>query len=250
MGLGQRMKSGERLVGTFVKTPAYETVEVLALAGFDFLCVDGEHGAFDRGRADASLALGRALGVPMLVRVARASPEYILAALDGGAEGVVVPHVRSRDEAADVARWARFGPGGRGFAGFTRWAGFGRATMAEALRRSAEDTVVLAQIEDVEALPHLDAIAAVEGIDALFLGPGDLSIAMGKADTASADLAEARAAIGRAARAAGKGFASWVPDAGGAAASLADGVNVVFCGSDQGLMLAGARQALAGLRTG
>jgi 2-keto-3-deoxy-L-rhamnonate aldolase RhmA len=247
-GLRARIRAGDRLTGTFVRTPSHETVEVLARAGFDFLCVDGEHGAIDRGRADALLAVGRALGVPMLMRVATGAPEHILAALDSGAEGVVVPHVRSAAEAGAVARWARFGRGGRGFAGYTRWAGFGSVPMAEALARSQDETVVLAQIEDAEALDALEAIAGTEGIDALFLGPGDLSIALGKTDVSSPELAAARAAIGRAARGAGKGFATFVPGAAAAAASLADGANLLFVGSDQGLMVDGARRALEALR--
>jgi len=242
----QRMLAGEVMAGTFVKTPAYEVVEVLAKSGLDFLCLDGEHAPFDRARMDVCLAMARALDVPTLVRVPSAAPENILPALDSGAVGVVVPHVASVEIAEAVAKAARFGHGGRGYAGSTRWAGFATRGMADVMAQSAE-TVVIAQIEEPEAVDDAAAIAAVEGVDGLFLGPADLTVAYGGGAEAAASLEAALAAVGAAAKAAGKAYMSFIPDGSKAAAWHAHGMTLFFISSEHGFMMSAARQSAAGV---
>ena len=79
--LKSRMLAGDRLVGTFLKTPALELVEILKPTGLDFICLDAEHAPFDRARMDGCLAMARALDFPTLVRVPSASPENLLMGL-------------------------------------------------------------------------------------------------------------------------------------------------------------------------
>ena len=93
---------GEVHLGTFVKTPAPQIVEVLALAGLDFAVLDAEHAPWDRGTLDLVLLAGRASGLPLLVRVAERSAVAILPVLDQGAAGIVVPHVDSAADAQDA----------------------------------------------------------------------------------------------------------------------------------------------------
>ncbi|NKX43925.1 HpcH/HpaI aldolase family protein [Roseicyclus persicicus] len=242
--------AGTTLVGTFMKTPAVDVLEVLILAGLDFVCLDGEHAPFDRAALNACAAVARAAGLPLLVRVPSAAPADIGAALDLGATGIVVPHVTDPETAARVAKSARFGHGGRGYAGSTRWAGFGTSDMATLLARSREETVVIAQVEDPEAVEACEAIAAVPGIDALFLGPADLSVAYGKTDQSSPELHAAMARVGRAAAAAGKGYATFVPHAEAGRALEQHGFTAWFVASEHAWMLAGARAAVAGLKRG
>ncbi len=246
--LRTRMQNGDILAGTFLKTPAHEIIEVLALAGLDFVCLDAEHAPFDRARTDACLAVARALDLPTLVRVPWGRPEHIQMALDAGATGIVVPHVSSAEAAADIARVARFGPGGRGFAGSTRWAGYATARMAELLARSAEETVVVAMIEEPEGVAAATEIAATPGIDALMLGPADLSVALGKTDQSSPELTDAYRTVGAACAMENKTFATWVPDADAAVGRHASGVRMFFAASEHSWMLQGARAAAAGLK--
>ena len=117
----------------------------------------------------------------VLVRLPSAAPEQVLNALDSGATGIVVPHIRSVEEARAIVAASRYGAGGRGYAGSSRAAGYTTRSMADHLRNSAEQTVVIAQIEDPEAVEAIDAIAAVDGIDALFVGRVDLTVAYGAA---------------------------------------------------------------------
>ncbi|MFM9976684.1 MAG: HpcH/HpaI aldolase family protein [Sphingomonadaceae bacterium] len=178
MTFRDRLRGGELLVGTWIKTPHPHVVEVLSLSALDCLVLDAEHAPFDRTSLDLCIMAARAGDMPVLVRPASASHDHILNALDCGAAGIIVPHVRSAAEARDIVRACHYEPGGRGFAGSTRAAAYTTLGMAKH-RAQAEDITVIAQIEDVEALDAIDAIAAVDGIDALFIGRADLTISFG-----------------------------------------------------------------------
>ena len=190
-GFRQRLQQGERLLGTFVKTPHPAVVEVLALSPLDCLCLDAEHAPFGRSELDVALLAARANDMPVLVRVPDAQPATILNALDLGATGVVVPHVVSARQAEDIVCASRFGPGGRGYAGSTRAAAFGTGTLEQNLRRANESTTVILQIEDSAALPNIEAIAAVDGVDALFIGRMDLTLSLGLTSPAASAVVEA-----------------------------------------------------------
>lgn len=88
-GFRQRLLSRVPLAGTFLKTPAFQLIEILAQSELDFVCLDAEHAPFDRNAIDACCAMGRALDFPVLVRVGDGSPREILQALDCGAVGIV-----------------------------------------------------------------------------------------------------------------------------------------------------------------
>ncbi len=240
-----RLTGGERLVGTFFKTPAPVMAEVLGQSGLDVVCVDAEHAAFDRGSLDAVLAVLRLKDMPALVRIPAARPEHILTALDAGAVGVVVPHVTSAAEAAAVVKAAHFGPGGRGYAGSTRAAGFAGRPIGAHLARSAAETVVVAQIEDLEALDALDEILAVDGIDALFIGRIDLTVALGETSSDAPAVVAAVERIVARARAAGRTVGMFTPTVDEAVAWQAKGASFFLLGSDQGFVLAGANALAA-----
>ncbi|MEL7026462.1 MAG: aldolase/citrate lyase family protein [Pseudomonadota bacterium] len=235
------------LVGTFVKTPDHVVVETLARSGLDFICLDGEHAPFDRGRLDACLAVGRALNFPCMVRVPAARAEYILQALDMGAAGLVIPHVDSTAKAHKMGKLSRFGNGGRGFAGSTRGSDWGDGGMVGALARGG-DPVVLVQIEETEAVEEAEGIAAAPGIDGVFLGPADLTVGYGHTAMGSPELTEAYDRVGKAAAAAYRSYASFAatPEAGDAL--RAHNVNMLFIASDLSWLLAGAKAAAAALQ--
>lgn len=246
--LKQRMLRGDMLSGTFLKTPALQLVEILSLSGMDFVALDAEHSPFDRGSIDACLGIARALNFPALVRIAEGTPAAILTVLDSGATGVIVPHVNSVEKAQDIAKAARFGHGGRGFAGSTRWAGYATRKMPDILAQSKTETVVLAQIEEPEALDVIDDIAAVEGIDGLFVGPADLAVSFGLTDPAAPEVRHAIKRVGEAAKKHGKcliTFApntSWVPDL------KALGVSMFFIASEHAFLLTGAKAVADDIR--
>jgi len=240
--LKQRLAAGDPILGTFLKTTNPHVVEVLATCGFDCICIDAEHAPFDRHSIDLCLLAARAGGVPALVRPASAMPHHYLSALDSGADGVLVPHIRTADEARELARAVHYGPGGRGYAGSTRAAGFGMAAMPDHRRLSRERTVAIAQIEDAEALDEIDAIARVEGLDALFVGRIDLTVSLGCESPDDARVEEAVGRIVEACVTARKPVGMFLPRAADVPAWLARGVNFFLLGSDHSLMRSGARQ--------
>ncbi len=246
-GLRARMQAGDRLAGTFMKTPDHSVLEVLILAGLDFVCMDAEHAPFDRTAMDACLAVANARDFPVLVRLPEGTPARILEVLDMGAAGIVVPHVDSVEKARAVARAARFGHGGRGYAGSTRWAGYTTQKMPDLLDRSQAETVVIAQIEEPEGVEAAAQIAAVPGIDGLFTGPADLTVSYGHRGLDNDDLQAAMASTGQACAAAGKTFVTWVPNVETAQAWRAHGFSMFFVSSEHGWILQGARAVADGI---
>ena len=211
-GFKQKMLSGEILAGTFLKTPNYILVEVLAQSKLDFICLDAEHSPFDRAALDQCLSISRALDFPVLVRVGENSAKEILWALDCGAVGLVIPHVDTVEKAKLASKSARYGLSGRGFAGSTRWAAYATEHMPSIIKRSNEETIVLAQIEEPAGVDKATEIAAIDGIDGLFVGPADLSVGYGYDHQNSGELKAALVSVGEASRKAGKAFVSFVPN--------------------------------------
>ena len=240
--LKSRMLGGENLSGTFLKTPALQLIEIFAKSGMDFIALDAEHSPFDRGTADACLGMARALNFPALVRIPDGSPSQILTMLDSGATGLVVPHVNTVEKAKEVAKAARFGHGGRGFAGSTRWAGYATRTMADILQQSEDETVILAQIEEPEAVEAIDEIAAVDGIDALFVGPADLAVCYGLTDPAAPQVRDAIGRVGEAAKKHGKCLVTFAPNTSWVPDLKALGVTMFFVASEHTFILNTANQ--------
>ena len=239
-GFRQRLADGEQLLGTFIKTPSPMVCEVLAGSALDVLCIDAEHSPFDRLAQDQCIHAVRSAGTASLVRVPSAAPEHILNALDCGATGVVVPHVTAPEIAEQVARATHFGAGGRGYAGSTRAAGYTRKAMAEHLADSADQTTVIAQIEDLEALDAIDEIAAVDRVDCLFVGRIDLTVALGAASPKDPVVIAAVEKICRSAGDAGRPVGMFVGDLDEVPRWQAAAASLFLLASDHGFLLQGA----------
>ncbi len=244
----QRLISRELLIGTWVKTPSPIVCEVLAKSDLDALCLDAEHAPFGRLELDACISATRAAGMTPLVRVPSADPHNILNALDCGATGIVVPHVRTVEDAEAICLRSLYGPGGRGYAGSSRAAGFAGKAIADQLRESAEQTTIIAQIEDVEALEAIDEIAAVERLDCLFIGRIDLTVALGKTDPNDSVVVDAVATICDAGQKANTAIGMFVTDVAEAKQWRDHGASLFLLQSDQAFLLAGAANLTAALR--
>ena len=241
-----RVLSRDLLVGTFLKTPHYVMIEVFAQSAFDFLCLDAEHAPFDRRAIDECMAVSRALDFPVLVRVGDTSHREILWALDCGAVGIVAPHIERVSQAEEIAKAARFGLGGRGYAGSSRWAGYATKKMPDLLAQSRDETVVIAQIEEPASVNLSDKIASINGIDALFAGPADLSVGMGFENQDSDELKTALKKIGLAAKKNGKGYASFISHAKQSKSwSKTYGVNMFFVGSEHSYIRSKANEIVS-----
>ena len=239
MTLRDRLHAGDVLAGTWVKTPHPHVVEILALSPLDLIVLDAEHAPFDRASLDLCIMAARAGGKAALVRPASSAHEHLLNALDCGADGVIVPHVRSAEEARAIVRACHYVPGGRGFAGSTRAAVYTTLGMAKH-RAAAKAITVVAQIEDIEAVEAIDEIAAVEGLDALFIGRADLTISMG-AETSDDDAVVAAVdRICAAGAAAGIPVGMFLARVGDVPLWRAKGATLFVLSSDQDFLLKGA----------
>lgn len=238
-----RLRGGDPLIGTFIKTPSSIVAEVLALSPLDVVCIDTEHAPFGRVDVDQCIAALRAADCPSLVRVADDSPTEIRSALDCGATGILVPHVTSAEQAAAITKAAHFGDGGRGFAGSPRAASYTKKSMQDHMQESAEQTTVIVQIEDLAALENVAEIAAVPEVDAIFVGRIDLAVAMScspmddevvsTVQRICDDAREADAAVGM-----------FTPDMSEIPDWRKRGTSLFLLGSDQSMILSGA-EALA-----
>jgi 2-keto-3-deoxy-L-rhamnonate aldolase RhmA len=212
-GLRSRLAAGDTaLVATLQLARSGDVARIFASAGFDALVLDAEHNLIGADAAGEILLAALGAGIAPLLRLPDAAPGPIGQALSAGALGVVIPRIETAEDAAAVARAARFAPRGRRplppvFPHFGREP-IGQAQTVAVLEA---ETLVVAIIETRRAVENAAAIAAVEGVDVLFLGASDLTADLGrpgaKADPALWESAEAVAA---ACRAAGK-----VPGMGG-----------------------------------
>jgi 2-keto-3-deoxy-L-rhamnonate aldolase RhmA len=234
-----RLAAGETLFGTFLTLGSPLAAESLGLAGFDWLLVDLEHGGGDESLLLGQLLGATAAGVHPLVRVETDARGRTARALDLGVEGVMCPQINSVEQAEAWASALHYGTG-RGIALFHRAARFG--TDPDALEGARERTLGIAQIESPAAVEAVEGIAATDGIDVLFVGPSDLSFAMGR--FRELDHPEFRSAIERvvaAARDAGKAAGIFLASPDQVPAAVADGFRMIAIGSDGGFMMQAAR---------
>ena len=242
--LRQDIRSGRSLIGMFSILSSPEVVEMVGLAGFDFVIIDLEHGPYGL-RAAASLILAaRARGLTPWVRVRANEASLVGAALDAGAAGVLVPQVGSADAARSLVAAARFAPEGhRGLNPWVSAADFNAG--ADWLRDANASVAVTAMVEGEEGLANLGGILAVDGLDAIFLGPVDLAQSMGLGlQPEHPRVVDSIVSVVEQAARVGKAVAIFAPHAAAARRWIERGVRLVAVSEDTAVMAA----ALRGLR--
>lgn len=170
------------LLGTFIKTPHPHNTEVISKLGFATICLDAEHAPFERHSLDMCILAAKANNQHVIVRLPNDHHDTILNALDLGADGIVVPHIKTAKQLNSIVKHSYYGHNGRGYAGSTRMAGYTTNNLKDNLQHNKLNTSVIAQIEDLDALNDLDAICGIEGLDCLFIGRMDLTVALGETD--------------------------------------------------------------------
>ena len=174
--LRAKWEAGEASFGLWAGIPASLTAELAAAAGYDYVCVDLQHGLSTEGTMVSMFQAAQAGGAVPLARLAWNEPWQIMRALDLGAAGVILPLIDTADDAARAVEACRYPPHGKRSYGPVR---------AELLIGSADmdvlaaDALCIAMIETRAGLDNLDEIAATPGLDGLYIGPSDLSIALG-----------------------------------------------------------------------
>lgn len=236
-------------VGTFAMAASPLMAEALGCVGFDWTVVDMEHTPLD---LDSLVRMLQAVaGTPMLpiTRVPWNDTVMVKRVLDAGAQTVMFPFVQNADEARAAVAACKYPPHGvRGMAAMSRGSRFG--TVKDYFKVANDAISVVVQIETPQALGLVDAIAGVDGVDSVFLGPGDLSGAMGHVgNLMHPDVVDAMAKATARCHAAGKpvGSVAGTPEA--VAIYRGIGIDYIGCASDLGLMMRQCAAVLASIRS-
>jgi 2-keto-3-deoxy-L-rhamnonate aldolase RhmA len=184
-----RLNANEPMMGTLAFLPSADIVELLAVAGFNFVIIDLEHSPTTMETALHMVRAAQLHGMAPLIRVRENSDKLILQALEIGAEGIVVPFVQSAADVERAAKAIRYAPGGvRGTCTASRPSRYGtlRANFAEHARRTNDEIALVALIEDAAGVDAIEEIVACEpGLDAVLVGRSDLSASLGRMGQAS-----------------------------------------------------------------
>ncbi len=241
-------KAEQPVLNGWLAIPNSFSAEVMAHQGWDSLTIDLQHGVIDYAALVPMLqAISTTATVP-IVRVPWLEPGIVMKALDAGAYAIICPMVNTREEAQRFVAYTNYAPKG------TRSFGPIRATMyggPDYAQRANETIVRFAMIETAQALDNLDDILSVEGLDAIYIGPSDLSLALGCRpvfDDVDPPVAQAIDHIVARAKVHGvvAGIHNGVPTV--ASARIAKGFQFVTLGSDARLLAAGSQQLLQAMK--
>jgi 4-hydroxy-2-oxoheptanedioate aldolase len=224
------------------------TAEVMARQGFDALCIDLQHGTTGMSDLVPMLQAVSQTDTTPVVRVPWNDPATIMKALDFGAYAIIVPLVNSAEDAAKAVAACRYPPTGMRSSGPVRAVHYGGA---DYLAKADDEIVVMAMIETKEGLANLDAICATPGLDAVYIGPSDLSFALGlppRMDNTDPLHLETCDKIREAAHRHGKKACMHCMSAAFAAGAVKRGFDLVMLTSDLTSMVAGARRQLDDLK--
>lgn len=248
----ESLAAGKLVLGMSVRQS--RTVDIASIAknsGFDFLWIDMEHSSISLDTAIQLCLASIPWGITPLVRVQSKHGFHLSRVLDGGAMGVIVPHVDTADEARKITDACLFRPrGGRGVSGAAPQLGFKTLPFREMRQQLNDLTMIVVQIESPEAVENAEAIAAVPGIDVLLIGTNDLCAAMGiDGETDHPKVEAAYAHVISAARKHGKHVGTAGARNEAATRKFIEmGARLVNCGSDYTMIMKGAAQAVSSMR--
>ena len=196
----EKFLNHELSVGTFTQLTSTVAVEALGRTGLDYVLIDTEHSAVGIEFLSSAITAADAAGIVPLVRINDIARSKVLQPLDYGAQGLIVPAVETVEQVRRLVEYAKFPPvGNRGFCP-TRDGGYGYDEVSMQgtdvyFAHANQETLLIPQCETVGCLDHIEEITAMDGVDGIFVGPFDLSIALGRPMAFDCD--EMRAALDR-----------------------------------------------------
>ncbi len=247
-GIRTIWNEGRAAILGWVHIPSLLAVETLARCGYDGLVIDLQHGEADLASAMPLLPAILAAGIEPLVRMQANDAGDIGRMLDFGAYGVIAPLINNAEDAGRFAGALHYPPQG------VRSFGPRRPPMrhgSDYFAQASQTIVSLAMVETREALDNLDAIIGTAGLDGIFIGPADLSVALGKpprADTEDADVLSAIRHIIARCKAGGRKVGIFCNDGSYGRRMIAEGCDLVSLAPDLTLMTAAARASVQAAR--
>ena len=229
------LKEGKAVIGTFIKLTDPSTVELISNAGFDTMVIDNEHTVMSTETMVNLIRMSDATGIVPIVRVRENSRSQILQALDAGAYGIMVPETGTKHDVQLVVERTKYAPlGKRGYSASQRSANYGNMVPKEYSELSNAETLVVVYCETMEAINNLDEMLTVDGVDVVFVGPFDLTQALGViGEPNHPKVLEAIDMIVKKVRAAGKAAGIIAPDAEKTKQFIEQGFQLIILGSDQ-----------------
>lgn len=182
--LKERLVAGESVFGSFAFLPSPDIVEIMGLAGFDFVLIDLEHSPKDWDAVSNMVRAAELHGMAPLIRVSENSEKSILQVLELGIEGIVLPFVQSAEDVRRAVGAMNYAPkGARGTCTLTRAARYGglRSAFIEHTQKLNDRLVLVAQVEDAQGVENIESICAVSpGVDVMMIGRSDLASSLGR----------------------------------------------------------------------
>ena len=178
MSLKNKLKNNKLTLGSWITIGHPSIVDIMSSAGFEWLVVDIEHTSIDLTTAHNLIATIQANNMKALVRVSKNEEVIIKRILDMGADGIVVPMIKSKIDAIEAINYAKYPPIGKRGVGLFRAQKYGLG-FNEYKNWVNEELVIIAQIEHIEAVNNIEEIITTDGIDGVIIGPYDLSGSMG-----------------------------------------------------------------------
>lgn len=178
----EKLNRGERVLGTFFHTGSALVMEAIGLSGMDYVIIDKEHSQISVETAADMIRAAEARDLTPFVRIKEISRSSVLKLLDLGAKGLIVPAVGGVDDVKKLVEYSKYPPlGNRGMA-MCRGADFGLNALPldEHWALLNRETLMIPMCETTECLESIEEIAALDGVDGIFIGPCDLSIALGR----------------------------------------------------------------------
>ena len=179
--LRQKLSEGKVVYGTMLqelRSPA--VIQLVANAGYDFVFIDMEHGAYNMETVADLIKVARLANLVPLVRVPDAEYHLIARVLDAGAQGIMVPRIENREQVERVLESAKYPPiGKRGCSVFKGHADYQPEPQLEFTRQANQENMIILQIERKLAIERIDELLAIPGVDGAIMGPNDLALSLG-----------------------------------------------------------------------
>jgi 2-keto-3-deoxy-L-rhamnonate aldolase RhmA len=250
MTLKEKLAKREVTIGSWMQFGNPLVAEVMAKAGFDWLTVDMEHSATTIEQAISLIQVIELCGCAPLVRLSANNPTEIKHVMDAGAHGVIVPNVKSPQEAEAAVSAVYYPPRGTRGVGLWRAQGYG-ASFESYCEWQKTEPIVIAQIEHHEGVAFLEGILKTDGIDGFIIGPYDLSASLGVPGQFDDErVVEALAAVEHTAKRLGAlmGMHVVAPDASAVLERVQAGYRFIACGIDTLFLGEGCRNTMSRLR--
>ena len=178
--LKEKLKDGKTVIGTWSSLSSPNVINVLGTTDMDFVIIDMEHGSMSFETVENMVRAAEASGISPIIRTYNDNGQILLRSLETGTQSIMVPHVKSAEDAEQIATACKYYPeGNRGLSPYTRVHDFTHEAIDKSLQQVNIDTLVGILVEGKEGLKNLESIVQVNGIDLIYLGLFDICQSVG-----------------------------------------------------------------------